>query len=61
MPAQPTATDRRALALVREAEAAGYRVRRVVIEGKRSVLNITLQARFGGLRQFPLLWQRPWR
>lgn len=35
MTAQPTATDRRALALVREAEAAGYRVRRVVIEGKR--------------------------
>jgi hypothetical protein len=35
MTSQPTATDRRALALVREAESSGRRVRRVVIEGKR--------------------------
>ena len=35
MTSQPTATDRRALAIVREAEEAGRRVRRVVIEGKR--------------------------
>lgn len=35
MTAHPTATDMRALAIVREVEASGKRVRRIVIEGKR--------------------------